>query len=58
MAKVTYVGPSADIELDHGVVVERGASVDVSDDVAESLVASGDFTTAKSKRTTTTEDDQ
>ena len=56
MAKVTYVGPSADIELDHGVVVERGASVDVPDDVAESLVASGDFTTAKTKPAPTSED--
>ena len=47
--KITYTGPSADIDL--GVcVVERGGTVDVADDVAESLIESGDFQPAKQSK--------
>jgi hypothetical protein len=48
--KVTYTGPSADLDI--GVAfVERGGSVDVPDDLAESLIASGDFVASKKSKT-------
>lgn len=40
--KVTYTGPSADLDIGVGVV-ERGGVVDVPDELAESLIESGDF---------------
>jgi hypothetical protein len=55
--KVTYTGPSADIDLGFAEVA-RGESIEVSDEVGESLLESGDWTAAKaSKKTTTTEDE-
>jgi hypothetical protein len=44
--KITYTGPSEDLDL--GVAyVERGGTVDVPDELAESLIDSGDFVPAK-----------
>lgn len=40
--QVTYLGPSADLELPGGVV-ERGKSIDVSDELGAELVERGDF---------------
>lgn len=46
--KITYTGPSADLDIGVGVV-ERGGSVDVSDDLGESLIESGDWVAADIK---------
>jgi hypothetical protein len=40
--KITYIGPSEDLDI--GVAyVERGGTVDVPDEIAASLIESGDF---------------
>jgi hypothetical protein len=40
--KITYTGPSEDLDI--GVAyVERGGTVDVPDELAASLIESGDF---------------
>jgi hypothetical protein len=44
--KITYTGPSEDLDI--GVAyVERGGTVDVPDEIAASLIESGDFIAAK-----------
>ena len=47
--KITYTGPSEDLDI--GVAyVERGGTVDVPDELAESLIESGDFVAAKKSK--------
>jgi hypothetical protein len=47
--KITYTGPSEDLDI--GVAyVERGGTVDVPDEIAESLIESGDFVPAKASK--------
>ena len=53
--KITYTGPSADIDLPSGVVA-RGDSVDVSDEVGASLIESGDWSEAKPPKNTKAEE--
>lgn len=47
--KILYTGPSADLDI--GVaVVERGGSVDVPTELAESLIDSGEFVADKKSK--------
>ena len=55
--KVIYNGPSADIEIDSGVV-ERGDSIEVSDELGASLIDSGDWSEAKPPKSTKAEEAQ
>lgn len=54
MAKITYVGRhTAGIYLPGDVLVAHGATIDVSAELADELVARGDFKAASKKSDTT-----
>jgi hypothetical protein len=48
--RVTYLGPFDSLEIPPaGVVVERGQTVEIPDDMGEALMARGDFTKEKDR---------
>jgi hypothetical protein len=48
--RVTYQGPFDSLEVpDAGVVVERGQTVEIPDELAQALIARGDFTEEKTR---------
>jgi hypothetical protein len=51
---ITYKGPSADLDIGVAYIV-RGETVEVSDELGESLIESGDFVAAKSPKKSTPE---